>query len=232
MSFWNELRASGVNLTERYCVSCKTRKHISLFPKHQKRKKSRTCFECLGEIKCRTCNELKSYEEFIDQYKGARKSKVECWECYVTRKKARQKKSYRIRKKEGTLRVFDRSKLKMHSHLWAKISAKKNPNKKNSERSSEVNLTAEEFRDWFEKNYDECCYYCEVNLDQYRSSAFLKKIRPHIKNFGIDRKDTTKGYDVNNIVVACNFCNSVKGSFFNDEEFKEIGKKYIRKLYD
>ena len=230
MGFWNELRASGVNLSERYCINCKTRKHRSLFPKHQRYKKSRTCFECLGEIKCRTCNELKSYEEFIDQHKGARKSKVECWECYTTRTKAKKRKSYQRRKKEGTLPVADRSKIKMHSHLWAKISGKKH--QKNSERSSEVNLTAEEFRDWFKKNYDECCYYCGVNLDQYRSSAFLKKIRPHIKNFGIDRKDTTKGYDVNNIVVACNLCNSVKGSFFNDEEFKEIGKKYIRKLYD
>ena len=142
MSYWNRLRSTGIDLTSRYCTSCKTKKHISLFPKHQRYKKSRTCFECLGEIKCRTCNELKSYDEFIDQYKGARKSKVECWECYATRKKAQKRKSYQIRKKEGTLPVIDRSKLKMHSHLCAKISTKKNSNKKNSERSSEVNLTA------------------------------------------------------------------------------------------
>jgi hypothetical protein len=71
-----------------------------------------------------------------------------------------------------------------------------------------------------------------VSLQQYRSSKFLKKIRPHIKNFGIDRKDTKRGYELDNIAVACNFCNSVKGSFFSHDEFKEIAKKYIRKLYE
>jgi hypothetical protein len=38
-------------------------------------------------------------------------------------------------------------------------------------------------------------------LQQYRSSIFLKKIRPHIKNFGIDRKDTKRGYELDNIAV-------------------------------
>ena len=36
MSYWNYLRASGINLYERYCVECQTKKTISLFPKHQK----------------------------------------------------------------------------------------------------------------------------------------------------------------------------------------------------
>ena len=130
------------------------------------------------------------------------------------------------------MKIFDRSKLSMASHLWAKIISKKNSKKAGSERSKIVNLTNQEFKEWFETNYDKCCYYCGVTLDQYQSSEFLKRIRPNIKIFGIDRKDTAKGYDINNIVVACNLCNSVKGSFFNDEEFKEIGKKYIRKLYD
>lgn len=232
MNYWNELRNSGVNLYERHCINCKTKKHISSFPKHQRYKKSRTCFECLGEIKCRTCNQLKKYDEFLDQHKGARKSKDECWKCYIIVINAKRKKNYQKRKKEGNLKIFDRSKLSMASHLWTKIISKKNSKKVGSERSKIVNLTNEEFKEWFEKNYDKCCYYCGVTLDQYQSSEFLKRIRPNIKIFGIDRKDTAKGYDINNIVVACNLCNSVKGSFFSQKEFKEIGKKYIRKLYD
>ena len=120
----------------------------------------------------------------------------------------------------------------MRSLLWAKVSSKKNQNKKNNERSSKVEISSEQFKTWFKNNYDETCYYCGVSIEQYKTSEFLNKIRPHIKNFGIDRKDTKKGYSINNIVICCVFCNSVKGSFFNDEEFKEIGKKYIRKLYD
>ena len=126
MSYWNELRNSGVNLYERYCINCKTKKHRSSFPKHQRYDKSRTCFECLGEIKCRTCNQLKKYDEFLDQHKGARKSKVECWECYITRIKAKKRKDYQRRKKEGTLRTQDRSKLPMITLLWSKILSRKN----------------------------------------------------------------------------------------------------------
>jgi hypothetical protein len=234
MGYWNDLRASGVNLYERYCVSCKNKKNISLFPKHQKYKKSNVCFECLGEFKCITCKQLKKYEEFINKHKGALKSKTQCWDCFITIANARKRKAYAIRKKEGTLPPKSdrsKSKLTMVSHLWAKISSK-NSSSKDSERSSQVNITNKEFKIWFANNYDDTCSYCGVSLQQYRSSIFLKKIRPHIKNFGIDRKDTKRGYELDNIAVACNFCNSVKGSFFSHDEFKEIAKKYIRKLYE
>ena len=232
MGYWNDLRASGVILNERYCINCKNKKKVSLFPKHQKYKKSNVCFECLGEFKCTTCKQLKKYEEFLDKQKGQKKPKAECWDCFIIRVNIRKRKNYARRKKEGTLPPkSDRSKLAMVSHLWAKISSK-NSSGKDSERSSQVNITNKEFKVWFANNYDDTCSYCGVSLQQYRSSIFLKKIRPHIKNFGIDRKDTKRGYELDNIAVACNFCNSVKGSFFSHDEFKEIAKKYIRKLYD
>ena len=183
-------------------------------------------------IRCRTCGKSKEYEEFIDKYEGRTKSKFECWECYNSRKKVANRKRYARRKKDGTLPIVDRSQISVDSLLWAKIISKKSPKNKDNERSSSVNLTRKEFKEWFEKNYDGTCYYCGVTLDQYRSSSFLQKIRPHISNFGTDRKNTQFGYDTFNIAVCCHFCNSVKGSFFSDEEFKEIGKKYIRKLYD
>ena len=232
MGYWNDLRASGVILNERYCINCKNKKKVSLFPKHQKYKKSNVCFECLGEFKCTTCKQLKKYEEFLDKQKGQKKPKAECWDCFIIRVNIRKRKNYARRKKEGTLPPkSDRSKLAMVSHLWAKISHKRTNSNKDSERSSQVNLTNKEFKVWFANCYDGTCSYCGVTLEQYRSSTFLKKIRPHIKNFGIDRKDTTRGYELDNIAVACNFCNSVKGSFFSHDEFKEIAKKYIRKLY-
>ncbi len=233
MGYWNNIRASGINLYERYCVKCQTKKSISLFPKHQKYKKSNKCFECLDEVKCKSCGDIKKYKDFEPKYKGSRKSKIECWECFISRKNLRRRKSYAKQKAEGTLIPIDRDKMQMHSLLWAKISSKKsNSNNKNNERSSVVEITSEQFKIWFKKNYDETCYYCGISIEQFRSSKFVKKIRPHIKNFGVDRKDTKQGYKVSNIVICCNFCNSVKGSFFNDEEFRKIGKKYIRKLYD
>ena len=125
MGYWNNLRASGINLYERYCISCKTKKSISFFPKHQKYKKSNICFECLNEIKCTNCGEVKKYDAFKAKYSGSRKSKTECWECYISRKKLRTRKSYAKRKAEGTLPPNrDRANMQMHSLLWAKISSK------------------------------------------------------------------------------------------------------------
>jgi len=233
MSYWNKLRSNGVNLYQRYCIKCKSKKSISFFPKHLKYKKSRTCFECLGEIKCSTCKEIKLYEQFIDKYPRSRKSKTECWQCFIERKRKLKRENYARKKKNGELVKIDRSKLPMHSLLWSKLSSKKsNSQNKDNTRSTKVELTSKEFKEWFKRNYDETCHYCGVSLNLYRSSKFLKKIRPHIKNFGIDRKNTKLGYSINNIVISCNLCNSVKGSFFDYEEFKEIGKKYIKKLYD
>ena len=233
MNFWNNLRAQGINLYERFCIECRTKKSISHFPKHLKYKKSKVCFECLGEIKCLTCKQTKSYNEFKDRYSGRRKSKTECWQCYIEKTNRSRRENYAKKKLSGELKIIDRSKLPMHSLLWAKISSKKsNTNNINNTRSSTVEITSKEFKKWFEKNYEGNCYYCEVTLDEYRSSKFLKRIRPHIKNFGIDRKNTKLGYSLNNIVIACNLCNSVKGSFFDHIEFKEIAKKYIKKLYE
>ena len=229
MSYWNELRASGVDLTKRYCIECKTKKSTSLFPKHQRYRKSRVCFECLGEIKCRTCEETKPFEEFKSKHSGSRKSKIECWECFKKRKKERDKKYKDRKRKAGTLPK--NSDLPLFSQYWSKISNKRTQGK-NSQRSSEVLISSEEFKKWFEKNHTGKCYYCDISVDKHRASNFLKRIRPHIRNFGVDRKDTTKGYSVDNIVIACNLCNSVKGAFFTDSEFKIIGPKYIRKLYD
>ena len=228
---WNNLRASGIDLTKRTCITCKQKKGRSFFPAHKKYEKSRICFECLGEIKCRTCGKIKSYKEFKIKHKGARKSKLECWDCYIEQHNFKRKKLYQKNKKLGLLRKTNRSTLSTASILWTKVSSKRS-RVKDSFRSREVNITAEEFQVWFDKNYNEQCYYCGVTIEQYRSSSFLKKIRPNIKNFGVDRKNTHEGYNINNIVICCNLCNSVKGSFFDDEEFKAIGKKYIRKLYD
>ena len=233
MGYWDDLRASGINLYERYCIKCQTKKSISFFPKHQKYKKSNTCFQCLDEIECTNCGKVKKYDAFKAKHSGTRKSKTECWECFVKRTNDRKKKNYAKRKMEGTLPSIDRTNMPMHSLIWGKISSKKsNSNKKDNERSSVVEMSSDEFKIWFNKNYDETCYYCGVSIEEFRASKFLKEIRPQIKNFGVDRKDTKQGYTLSNIAICCNLCNSVKGSFFNNEEFKEIGKKYIRKLYD
>jgi hypothetical protein len=40
---------------------------------------------------------------------------------------------------------------------------------------------------------------------------------------GIDRKDNSKGYVVDNCVPACQRCNTIKGNLYDFEEMMELG---------
>ena len=43
-----------------------------------------------------------------------------------------------------------------------------------------------------------------------------------------DRKDSTKGYSPQNLVLSCHICNNHKKDFFSVNEFLEITKKIIK----
>ena len=40
----------------------------------------------------------------------------------------------------------------------------------------------------------------------------------------VDRKDSTKGYEMDNCVLACAICNNAKSDKFTYEEFKAVGE--------
>ena len=50
------------------------------------------------------------------------------------------------------------------------------------------------------------------------------------KRLSIDRKDNNKGYLIDNITLACDLCNSVKGADLTYDEMKQVGK-IIKKRY-
>ena len=125
-----------------------------------------------------------------------------------------------------------RSNTPMHSHLWNKLGSARVLSSKKSERSRGVNFTKEEFFQWFQENYEGCCEYCETTIEEYQSRKIYERFGLTGKKFGIDRKNSQVGYTLDNIAVACSICNTVKNFLFDADEFKEIAKKYIRKLYD
>ena len=48
-----------------------------------------------------------------------------------------------------------------------------------------------------------------------------------IRRLTVDRKDNDKGYSLDNMVLACHRCNSIKGDWFSYDEMKEIAEKYM-----
>ena len=120
----------------------------------------------------------------------------------------------------------------LENHLWHKLGhARLRYSTKKSKVALGVNFTKEQFLNWLKNNYDGSCYYCRISLEEYQNKKIYKKIKIKGERFGIDRKNNQKGYFLDNIAVSCQICNSVKSFVFDPEEFKEIAKKYIRKLY-
>lgn len=49
-----------------------------------------------------------------------------------------------------------------------------------------------------------------------------------MNNLSIDRKYNELGYTIDNLCLACNRCNTVKGNTFTYDEMVEIGHNYIK----
>lgn len=88
--------------------------------------------------------------------------------------------------------------------------------KQNVKRTGRTLLSREEFISWYDSQKQEC-FYCEA--------------KPNGKRLTIDRKDNSKGYEKNNMALACWTCNRGKGTVFTEEEMKIIGQIIIKKRY-
>ena len=81
-------------------------------------------------------------------------------------------------------------------------------------------LTKQEFNDIITLN----CHYCGRKPSQV---LFKKGMQQEFIYNGIDRFDNTIGYEVNNVVPCCGFCNFAKGKH-TYEEFKNWIKDLIQ----
>ena len=70
------------------------------------------------------------------------------------------------------------------------------------------------------------CYYCDRPNIIWR--PFLGDGR---HRYNLDRKDNTKGYTFDNVVVCCKECNMMKRDWFSAEEFKAI-RLFLRKWHN
>lgn len=86
-------------------------------------------------------------------------------------------------------------------------------------RNLEFKLTIEQVENLISKE----CYYCAVKPNNYLS---VHKVSNLIYS-GIDRRNNSKGYTVENCVASCWGCNRMKGSM-SEDEFISHCKKIAR----
>lgn len=85
-------------------------------------------------------------------------------------------------------------------------------------RGIDFNIGKDEFVEWFSIQPNKC-YYCKQEFNGRRGNDFGA--------LTFDRKDTKLGYSLDNLVLACRKCNTIKGYWFTDSNMVEIANKYL-----
>lgn len=101
---------------------------------------------------------------------------------------------------------------------WSRPTRRYSRAKKCAEnRGIEFNITLEEYS-YLARNGNNCYYECGDVVSR--------------TGIGLDRKDNTKGYTLDNAVPCCGFCNVTKNAHISSEEMLEIVKllKSMRKV--
>jgi 5-methylcytosine-specific restriction endonuclease McrA len=85
-----------------------------------------------------------------------------------------------------------------------------------------------EYSNWYREQTKLCCY-CGNTNDTIKK--YLEKIGEKItwqqNRLGFDRLDSSKGYLLDNLTLACSICNTHKSDIISHKDFKEIALKYI-----
>lgn len=94
---------------------------------------------------------------------------------------------------------------------------------KNNAKNRNINfvISKEDFIRWYDKQ-EKLCHYCGRNLEEIKRD--IKTDILHNKNrFSIDRKDNDTGYQLDNIVLCCHKCNTIKSNIFTYEQMIRVG---------
>jgi 5-methylcytosine-specific restriction endonuclease McrA len=83
-------------------------------------------------------------------------------------------------------------------------------------------ISAMEFINWFNQQ-KLICDYCGTKLEEGRGSMLPNDLN-------IDRKDSNRGYVLDNMVISCRRCNDRKGDWLTYKQMKEIMRKYFNPL--
>ena len=86
-------------------------------------------------------------------------------------------------------------------------------------RGINLNFTSAELGIWYNEQ-TKTCHYCNVTPENLIGENKYGKTN----RLTIDRKDNNKGYDLDNLVLACYRCNATKSNYFTEQEMLLIGK--------
>ncbi len=160
------------------------------------------CNSCKQEKPLNEFGKCKSYNDGLSVY---------CMVC--KRKKSREltlKNPQYIKAKNH--RMYIKHLLKTSKGRYYRLRARAHRENK------EFLISLVEYEQWFAEQ-PKTCFYCKQPL--------IFDTKKPLAAATIDRVNNNNGYILNNIVLACRRCNSMKGSWLTHEQTLEIAHKYF-----
>lgn len=88
-------------------------------------------------------------------------------------------------------------------------------------RNLEFSITKNDFVEWWQ-NQKRRCFYCKRYFDDIQLDG--DRLNKRLRRLTVDRVVNKLGYTINNIVLCCYRCNSIKSDYFNKDEMLKIGE--------
>jgi len=182
----------------KFCPCCKQYKDIKDFGRDKSTKTKLNVY-------CHNCASLKS-----SHYQKTERGRL------ITNKREKQK------RKDNPLTI--REKFKLLKRKYNATAAGKYWNVRARAHKNDIafSMSQKEFEVWF-KTQELKCHYCKCDLvfgiGKYGGNL--------LTTLTIDRKNNKEGYLLNNMVLACRRCNTIKGGWFSEKQMLEIAYKYL-----
>lgn len=85
-----------------------------------------------------------------------------------------------------------------------------------------ASLDRKDFVDWYLSQPDQCAY-CGVTYAQLKKLC-LPRLKGYYVSWDIDRKDSSRPYELGNLALACFYCNVAKSNYLDEAEAKIVGR--------
>lgn len=212
-----EKRKCGSKVSDHYvlnCLDCGVEIFIRKYD--LEKRKHLLCFNCSNKLKSQ--NSAPSRRVIKPKFCTVNfKNCKQCGKVFVAKlshKEFCDSKCYqRFQRKKGTKSLKSR---------YSRFKAECNRSRYKNKKTKEFTITFEQFEQ-LHLSQNSKCHYCGDDI-------------PY-SGTGLDRIDNTKGYDINNVLLCCTYCNRLRGDKLSVKETEQLiktlqelrGKKLIWK---
>jgi len=158
---------------------------------------------------CKRCDTVKPIEQFYHHQSNKDGRAYYCVTCSRERSKIDRYK-HRNNPKRIYSQLYHRSQTKGKTHGW---------------NWKPLTITLEEFTEWYVNEPQQCCY---CDMPEHMLKPYGERYGGRYNRFTIECIDNGVGYAVDNLALACDKCNIIKGRTFTFKQMRGIGQAYMK----